>query len=173
MKRSKESREYSDAVMTTMEEEAVKIEPLLLEEEFTRLPSDLAYWNAQFARANERHLRAKHEQDRGYARLMLLKREELIDRGEKLTEALVKATVESSDEWNDIRVSAIEAEVERERLKGLIVALMVKKDALVSIGAQMRAEMGADPRIRDEARGVREVRAQRSPKIVADDLLED
>jgi len=43
--------------------------------------------------------------------------------------------------------------VEKIRLYGVIDAVRTKRDMLISIGAQVRAEMESDPSIRERSRG--------------------
>lgn len=139
--------------------DCVTIEPMALEEEFVRLPADLAYWNERYSMANRTFLRAKIDRERTEARLTIQLREELaktMPEGKKPTVDAVGAAVKDHADMNAARNAEIDAEIEKARLYGVLDAVRAKKDMLVSIGAHHRAEMAGDPRIREEARSHRE-----------------
>jgi hypothetical protein len=60
--------------------------------------------------------------------------------------------VEHDQRYQDALVDEIATEVERERLKGAVTALLTKRDMCVQLGANHRAEMERDPVIRERAR---------------------
>ncbi len=131
-----------------------------------RVPADLAYWGAQYARAVRRYLTADMEFDRAKAETRILVRERLLaaavpDPAEDLkkapkrgtvTESMVDAAVELEGEYHDARVALIEAEAEKVRIYGVVEAVKAKRDMLISLGANMRAEMQGDPVLRANAR---------------------
>jgi hypothetical protein len=125
-----------------------------------RVPADLAYWNAQYAAANERFLTAKIEAERTRSSLWLEHRAKLEDAGKKPTEKMVDAAVESDDRNYDARVALMRAEVEKGRLNGILDAVRTKRDMIVSIGAHQRAEMQGDPSLRALARNERTRRGE-------------
>lgn len=67
----------------------------------------------------------------------------------RLTEKDADARVEVDDRWQAAQDAEIVAEVEREKMKGAVAALAAKKDALVQLGANYRAELERDPVIRE------------------------
>jgi hypothetical protein len=142
--------------------EAVAIDPLLLEEEFSGIGSRLAYWNEQYAESFRQFLRAKANYDRTEATRYLAIREELDNGGKKPTEATVKANVEVDDEVVTARLRLVDCEAEKVRLWGVLDALRAKKDALISLGAHIRAEMGGSPSMREQMRGAKDSAASRS-----------
>jgi hypothetical protein len=133
----------------------VHILPEALEEEFVRLPTDLAYWNGKYAEASREHLVAKMEMDRLRARLLIEHREKLMLTNTKVTESMVESAVEQDETYGAGRLRLIEAEVEKVRLHGALDAIRTKRDMLISLGAHVRAEMAGDPHLREEARGRR------------------
>jgi hypothetical protein len=135
--------------------ECVKIEPTVIEEEFIRLPADLAHWNEREAVALRAHLTSKIEVDRAYATAQIIERERLAMEGGKPTEARVAAAVELNKDYNEARVRAVEAEVERARLRGVVMAISAKREMLVSLGAHVRKEMESDPVLREQVRANR------------------
>jgi len=138
--------------------ECVMVEPLAIEEEFVRLPADLAYWAERYALAYGVEAKAKSHRTRLHALLSIEYRESL---GQspgvgRVTEALVEAKVE-----NDVRYIAavnhhIDADVDLVRLKGVVDAIRTKRDMLISIGAHVRAEMGTDPTLRRDHQAARQ-----------------
>lgn len=131
-------------------ESVARIDPLNLNDEFVRLPSDLAYCNARYADALRDHLLAKLKLAQVVAHLRILKRETLGRTNNKVTESMVDSAVETSEEYITVYTTHVELEIEMVRWKGYAEALRAKKDALISLGAQVRAEMSGDPRIAEQ-----------------------
>lgn len=125
----------------------VEIDPLGLQEEYVRLPADLAYQSSRYAQAYREAARAKSARKRLGALLAIEHRARLQLDG-RATEAMVEAAVETDPRMQTAEDREIDAEVERQRLYGIVDAVRAKKDMLVSIGAHVRAEMGADPTVR-------------------------
>ena len=152
--------------------EAIRVTPEALEEEFVRTPTDIAWWTARHARAIGEHLRAEAKRKRLYGFLRIRARQQLEaaaaassakadkddkkpEKGKAVTESMVDSRVEQDPEYQDALEDEIAAEVERERLKGAVAALMCKKDMLVQLGANQRAELERDPNIRERQRAGR------------------
>lgn len=132
--------------------ECVKVDPLDINSEFMRIAADLAFWNAQYAKALERFLTAKARDKFDRARLEPLVRQAIINAGAKPTEKQVDAQIEQRDDVQANIRELISAEVEKNYMFGCLDAIRAKKEMLVSLGAQMRAEMQGDPRISEQAR---------------------
>jgi hypothetical protein len=145
----KHSREELDSAVDA----AVSIDPLDLQDEFRRIPADLARFNELYARALRRFLKSKARTEQVFSLVYLETREG----GAKATEAQIKAEVAMDDRYNSALEERIEAEVEKTRLGGILDALMAKKDSLISMGANLRAEMAGNPSIRDRQKGYRDV----------------
>lgn len=135
--------------------QCVRIEPLAIQEEYVRLPSDLAYWNARYASALRQHMMAKIESERVAARLRIELREQLLGRNAKVTESMVDSAVETHPDWQTARLEEIDAEVRKVQLHGVLDALRTKREMLISLGAHVRKEMDHDPAIRREQRDAR------------------
>lgn len=130
--------------------ESVVIDPLALQEEFVRMPSDIAYWNERYSDAYRASLLAKAELERAEAILTIQTREELILNGNaRPTELVVTSTVTNDARYQAARGTYVEAEVERVRVNGILDALRTKREMLVSLGAHIRAEMRGEPTIRE------------------------
>lgn len=130
--------------------DCVNIEPLALNEEFIRLPADVAYWNERYSKAYRGWSTAKVELDRIRAQKNLEIREAAKTGGGKVTEAYVESLIEVDPAYVNSRMTLIEAEVEKTRLYGVLDAIRTKREMLVSLGAQIRQEMAGNPQLRSE-----------------------
>lgn len=133
--------------------DSVQIYPEAIQEEYVRLPSDLAYWGQRYTDALRVFLGAKLDMDRTEARVKILCRAELNAKEGKVTESMVSAAVDQHPDMEKARLALIEAEVEKARLGNVLDAIRAKKDMLVSLGAHVRSEMEHDPLLRDQSRG--------------------
>lgn len=138
--------------------DSTRIESFDIEAEFTRLPADLAYWTEQYAQAYGEWRAAELELERTVATLSLAIRDELhtTTKG-RVTGAEVENVLHSVDPYRDARMLELNAETKKVRLHGVVASIQAKKEMLISLGAHMRAEMGNDPMIRNQARIDREV----------------
>lgn len=127
----------------------MSVDPLHLKREFTEIASLLATANEQYAEALRKHLKAKRRKDETYARLYVEKRETA---EERLTGDMLKHMVEMDEEFERASQIAIDAEVGKARAFGKCEALRAKKDALISLGAHVRAELAGDPQLREYQR---------------------
>lgn len=127
--------------------ESVNTDPLKLDDEFVRLPADLAYWHGQASNALREYQIAKIDTKRLEARLSIEHRERQLAEGKKPTESTVSAAVETDDEMYEARKSLVTLESDYERIRGVVDAVRAKKDMVVSIGHQIRAEL-SDPIVR-------------------------
>ena len=139
-----------------------EIDQLDLDNEFARLPGRLARANELYATALKKALLGKANRDRAYAAAYIRLRDEAEEEGEKLTEATLKAQIEADDEYRDAVDEWVVAEGEKAQAWGVCEAIRAKKDGLVNIGANMRAEMSGDPSLREARRGRRDVEDSKS-----------
>ena len=140
--------------------QAVQIEPMALEEEFVRLPADIAYWNERHARSLREYLEAKTERERKLGELMCdPKFFEAVEAslGKKPTVEQLKGAVQSDERYIAAKVRENGADVERQRLRGCMDALGTKRDMIVQLGAHVRLEMMHDPVVRRNMARVRNV----------------
>ncbi len=141
--------------------DCVEISEVDLDQEFYRIAADYAYWSAQFAAAYEVALVAKNRTKRVFAEVWELKRDAAIDADEgKITDKLIEARVTMDPTYCEAQDREAAADSERVRLRGIVDAVGIKKDALQSIGAKLRKEMDGDLAImrrelqdRDQRRG--------------------
>ncbi len=141
--------------------ECVGIDPLQLNDEFIRIPGDLAYWNARYARALRTFLMAKVDKDITRGRLEPILRAAIINAGGKPTEKQIDGLIDSNQSYIDICHALVDAEVEKNECYGALDAIRAKKEMLISLGAHLRAEMEHDPLLRDQVVGSRGERSGR------------
>lgn len=127
--------------------DSVNTDPLKLDDEFVRLPADLAYWHHKCAEALRAFQTAKLDTKRLEARLRIEVREGQVAQGKKPTVDAVEAEVEMSEEMYEARLAVVALEATYERLRGVVDAVRAKREMVVSIGHQLRAEL-SDPVVR-------------------------
>ena len=130
--------------------ESVSIERTNINEEFIRVPADLAYWGEQCARSERDEAEAKAELERVEASLYKKHRALLELASGKITESMVNAEVVNSAQYHGARESLIEASEAVKHCKSVTEAVKSKRDMLISLGAQMRAERSGIPQINEE-----------------------
>lgn len=139
---------------------AVHIEAVALEDEFVRLPSDIAYWNERHSIALRAYLDAKMDRERVLGTLMcdLTLVEELeAYLGKKPTVDQIKGRVLSDPKYDAAKRKENRTDQERTRLRGAVEALATKRDMLISLGAHVRLEMMHDPIVRRNLSRLRDV----------------
>lgn len=138
-------------------QECANIDPLEIQEAYLKVPAELAYWNARYAKALRRAMMKKVDVDLLEAQLDPLMRKALKDAGANVTESIVKATIAQNESLIEARRELVDADVEKAQVFGALDAIRSKKEMLISLGAHLRAEMQGDPTIREHARASRMV----------------
>ncbi len=143
------------AVVELAEEllDAVRIEPTVIEEEFIRLPGDMAYWNERFAMATHDYLDAKATREKLWGELLndsaifdaLAKR-----LGKKPSVDQLKGEIETLDQYVGARQLENTAKADVARTRGNVDCVIAKKEMLISLGAHIRAELNRDAMIREK-----------------------
>lgn len=161
--------------------DCVDIDDTALNEEFIRVPADLAYWNHQFAEAVQELAQSKFVREQVYARRRAEVRDELMQAArdaydtamdmattpaEEKKIKLKAPTVDDIDsatvvdeEYAEAKQREIDAEGAKARMYGIVDAVRTKRDMLIQMGADRRVEMQGDPQLRAEAKGAREARS--------------
>lgn len=127
--------------------ECVKLEPTALEEEFVRYTADFAYWGAKVADARQEESLAKLARDTMAADLDIAAREALAG-DKKPTEAMITAWVAKHPAMQSAEKDVIAATHAFDKLRAIWDALRAKRDMLVGLGAQHRAEMQHEPTVK-------------------------
>ncbi len=128
--------------------ESVNVDPLRIQDHYCEVPAQFAYWSHQYALADRGLKLAKMDEERTRATLALAHRQRLVDAGLKPTESQVEAKVATDPEMTDVTRERIEAEFQERRLKGVVSAVAMKSQSLMSLGAHVRKEMEGDPQVR-------------------------
>lgn len=120
-----------------------EVDDRTMSKQFARLPALVAHWSNEYADAFGAWKRAKLHNETTYAKTYVRLRDEAEAERSKVTEATLKAMVQS-----DVGVIAaaellIMAETRKVRCQGYLDSFATKRDALVSLGANHRAELGA------------------------------
>lgn len=144
---------FTDEELEEFTADSVKIDPVDLNREFCELAPRLAFWNARLADATEKAMETKADLEMERARKLLEVREELRLNKDKATVDEVNAKVLLDDDVSDAHAVYIGAEAERIRTKGIVEAILCKRDMLQSLGAKIRAEMAGDPILRSQLAG--------------------
>ena len=137
-------------------QDVIDINPLNINEHFQKVPAELAYYNQKYADAVEEYLVAKHTCERAYATAFNhYSNGSEAANGRKPTVASIEANVQLDDDYHIAKMVLINAESEKQHLRGKVDVVSAKKEMLISLGAHIRVEMG-DPMIRSQARNMRE-----------------
>jgi hypothetical protein len=142
-------KEFMDG-LEKYDRECISINPFDLNDEFTKLPAQVAYWNAELGNAIEDVLATKKEYDEMRARVFIFIKS---DSDAKLTVADIDARVTVDVEVEDAHMALVKAEAKKARVKGMVDALHVKKDMLQMIGSKLKIEMEHDPILREQMTG--------------------
>jgi len=122
-------------------EECTRIEPLALEEEYIRLPSDTAYWAARYAAVLGRYLERRAVTKQMASELKRTIRDRLtVELPKKPTVSEVEVEVQTDPAYIAAVAEEDAAEVEKVWLGGFLEALRAKREMLVSLGAHIRME---------------------------------
>ena len=149
---------YEEKLATLDDEylrQCVRITPEAMSQEYMQLPGLLAYWNAQYARANRAYLDAKLDVAVTRARLQPLVRDALLRAGAKVTESQVEAAIDSNEDMIDAIRRMNAADALKHEAFGIVDTIRAKREMLISLGAHVRAEMAHDPVVREYAKSQR------------------
>lgn len=125
-----------------------EVDPDRLNDHFAKVASELASLTGNFAKALGRQLRAEAARKRLFAELFLEFKSTLLENGKSPSEEVAKQKVILDPRYQDAIEMEIDAEVSRARWWGLCDAMRTKRDAIVSLGAQVRSELEGEPSLR-------------------------
>ncbi len=135
----------------------VRIEPLAIQEEYVRTPSDIAFWSEQYAMMYREWQLSKFNREQEWGRAVKRAREALSHdptpggtsgRGKPTVDA-VEAEALIDTNYVDAKKQEIMLEAEKVRLAGMMDAIRTKRDMLVSLGAHIRSEIEQGMYIKD------------------------
>lgn len=125
-----------------------EIDSAQMDVEFTNLPGELARFSELHVEASESAEIADHELDVLEARLSLDIREHAKLLGEKPTVDFIAAKMKVKPEWQAAKRASIQARADEMRAKGIVNAVVAKREMLISLGAHIRAQLQGDPSTR-------------------------
>lgn len=115
-----------------------------LSSEFARQGALYVYYVTLAARARADADIAKYELEETEAKTNIKVRKLLAASSAKVTEKLVDSTIKLDEKVIDAKVNLVYAQETYNLLKGYADSMKVKSDMLIRLGAQQRAEMGAN-----------------------------
>ena len=138
----------------TFLQDVINIDVLSIDEQFKKVPAELAYYNQKYADALEEHLIAKHDMERAHANAYEWLSREHDSKGKKLTVAAIEARIQLDEDYHNAKLNFIMKEAEKARLRGKVDVVSAKKEMLISLGAHLRVEM-SDPLVKAQVAGKR------------------
>lgn len=121
--------------------ESVEITPEALNEEFARIPADMAYWGERYAEATQDALRSYAARKLAHAKAFLQVKHYAATTGTKITETEATSKVEVDSAYQAAVLAEVEAESAKLLAKTRFEAISAKRDMIISLGATQRAEM--------------------------------
>ncbi len=122
----------------------------LLSEEMAKQPMLYAWWSRLASFARDRREKIERELKHLEHEVSLETRDIVAKQQVKATEGMIVSLMNSHDGIMAKRLEIEEARKHERHLGAVRMALEQRKDMLISIGAQLRAEMSADVRIKEE-----------------------
>lgn len=124
------------------QEEVVAVDTENLNQEYVLLASELTYWARLSAQRNKEAKIAKHVTKTTAASLLIHHR--ALAAGTKTTVGEIEAAVETDADYIEAVRAQIEAEFRREEAQAIADGIAAKKEMIISYGADLRKEVGAD-----------------------------
>lgn len=119
-----------------------------LQGEFCKYTADFSHWGEVYARAKQEESLAKLARDTTAADLDVQAREAM-GGDKKPTEAAISGWVARHPAMQEAEKAVVVATYEMDRVRAVWEALRAKRDMLVGLGAQQRAEMQREPVVKD------------------------
>ena len=127
--------------------ESVALDATALDQEFVKYTGDFAYWGSKLASAKQMESLAKLAKETTAADLDASGREALAG-DKKPTEGAIAAWITRHPAMQDAEKAVIAATFEVDRVRAVWEAMRAKRDMLVGLGAQQRAEMQHEPTVK-------------------------
>jgi hypothetical protein len=116
-------------------------DPLVCNEEYLRVPGDVALWTARFADGYGEWLAAKANVKYLWATLLLQYRTTTTPEGKAPSEKYVEACIEMDILYRDAVARRDALEVAKIKLGGYVDAIKQKGESLIGLGANIRKEL--------------------------------
>jgi hypothetical protein len=115
-----------------------------INDNMSKQPSQYAWFAVLHALANDAYERLKAEKKSLYAEKDNRVRARAAKLGEKTTEKGIEQAIELDPEYMELSEHILEAKLNVDLLQAALIAFMQRKDMLISISSNMRAEMDTD-----------------------------
>lgn len=125
----------------------VSLDRLRINDEFEDHARLFGWYATAYELAADRERRLKVDLERCYANLDPLARQHLEDAGVRPSEKKVENIIITNSTYVEIQDDLLDAQKQTGLLKAAKEAMVVKKDALVTLGANLRAEAASNPSI--------------------------
>lgn len=132
-------------------EEDLHVDRFDLNTEFEKHSERFAWYATAYELAQAYEGRLKNDLERLYALLDIQARAKMTQNNIRITEKKVENTVITDNTYMKLQDEYQEAKLQTGVLKAARDAMYAKKDALISLGANIRAEMASDPSILKDA----------------------
>ena len=140
--------------------ECVNIDRSNIQGEFARVSADMAYWGEILAGLERDLATSKSDVEHCKARLSIDMRTQLerlaaskaAGKGKappRVTDSQVESKVVSHDQYRVATENQRRSDYQVKSAKGVLEAIRTKRDMLISLGAQMRAELKSEPYIKE------------------------
>lgn len=123
----------------------LRIDKFNLSEEFEKHAGRFAWYSACYELAVDFEARLKTELERAYAKIDAQVRAQLESHNIKATEKKIEGMVLTNNVYVQLVDQYNEAKLQTGLLKAARDAMMMKKDCLISLGANVRAELSSNP----------------------------
>lgn len=140
-----------DRVYALSLDDDLGIDRAKINDELAEQPSKYAWYATLYEMARNKANICKSQIDTYQAELDRYYREEAAKAGTKITEAGIKAKIDSNDRMNELIDNFNDALKEQGLLFVAVNAFVQRKDMLISIASNMRQEWDSDLRINKEA----------------------
>lgn len=127
------------------------IDRLNLSEEFENHSKRYAWYSTAYELCLDKERRLKSELARAYAQLDAQARATMKAQGIRVSEKKVENMVITTPDYIEIQGRYLDAQRMTGLLKAARDAMIHKKDCLISLGANIRAELASDPSLLQEA----------------------
>lgn len=132
-------------------DDCVEIDELAIQDEYIRVSPDYAYWSERYSEAYKHHLELELNRKTIKAQAAKEVRAQIegMRSAGRVTVAEVDADVEVNSEYLVAKMAEIEADAKVKKLQGILEALRIKKEMLISLGAHLRQDMQREALIKN------------------------
>jgi hypothetical protein len=156
-------------------EEDIRINPSNLELEFVEQANRFAYWALMSEQAKDLAARKKIQLDMLYARLDFQTRDTHHQNGSKFTEKMIEGEVTTNQDYQVTNLDLADLRKLSALLQVAKEAMVMRKDMLISLGANYRAEGQADPvmfkesarkRVETINKGLEDIKTRKQGRVI-------